>query len=458
MGKNHKEYDTGIPELDSLLKEKIIKSKEIELLSEEVQEVMDAIPPWILRNGITTLFIIVLLLLAGSWMFKYPDVIQAEVTVTSLDPPVSIIARSSGKIDEIYVENNRPVKQGEQLAIIQNPANTADMLCLLENMEKWRASGYDVEAAAELFPSQSVSLGNIQPVYAAFLNSLNDFRNYKELDYYPQKIASKKQQLAAQREYYDRIIKQSPVINEQFHTSKNIFERDSILLSKKIISENEYDMSKSSFLQNKQSYLSFNASLKQSELQLMQGGENLLDLRQQASELESGYRLSLHNAMEALDAHIKTWKHDYLMSSPVTGTVNQMGIWSSNQNVAAGETVFTVVPDGQDTPRGKAMLPVQGAGKVKAGQRVNVRVNNFPDQEFGYLIGEVSGISSVPISTQAGDFYVVEITFPDGMETNYGKTLPVTRQMAGIADIITEDLRLMERLFMPLKKILENQK
>lgn len=88
------------------------------------------------------------------------------------------------------------------------------------------------------------------------------------------------------------------------------------------------------------------------------------------------------------------------------------------------------------------MLPVRDAGKVKVGQLVNVRINNFPDQEFGYLIGKVESISSVPT---AEGFYVVGIDFPHGMKTNYDKTLPIAQQMQGSADIITEDLRLMER-------------
>jgi multidrug resistance efflux pump len=426
------------------------KYKEIELRSEEVQEVMSRIPPWILRRGITLLFVLVLLLLAGSWFFKYPDVIQAEITVTSLEPPASVIARSTGKIDDIYVRNDQEVLPGEPLAVIQNPVNTTDMLSLLKSMEKWKAFGYDLEKTPALFPSQSVSLGSIQAVYAAFLNSLNDYRNYVKLNYYSQKIASQKEQLAAQKEYYNRIIEQAPVVREQYHTSKSIFNRDSILFVKKVISENEYELSKNGFLQSKQAYLSFNASLKQSELQLMQGEENLLDLQQQASELESKYRLSLHNATEALNAQIMVWEHDYLMVSPIAGIVNQMGIWSNNQNVTAGETVFTIVPSGQDRPKGRAMLPVQGAGKVKAGQRVNIRINNFPDQEFGYLIGNVASISSVPT---AEGFYVVDVDFPEGMKTNYNRMLPITRQMQGTADIITEDLRLMERFFMPIKEI-----
>src|SRR5690554_5327254 len=349
------------------------KYKPIELRSEEVQEIMNRVPPWILRSGITLLFIIVIILLIGSWFFKYPDVIQAEITVTSQEPPAGVIARSTGKFDEIYAVNNSEVRKGEPLAVINNPADTKDMLTLLMNMELWEMSRYDIEQAKILFPSRSVSLGAIQSVYAVFLNSLNDYINHLELDYYPKKIASHREQLLVREEYLTKLKEQIPVILEQYKTSINIYNRDSVLFSRKVISENEYELAKGSFLQSKQSFLSFNASLKQSDLQLMQGEETLLDLNQQASEVDSRYRLALHNATEALNAQIRAWEHDYLMVSPVNGVVNHMGVWSINQNVSAGETVFTVLPSGQNIPRGKAMLPVQGAGKV---DRKSTRLNS----------------------------------------------------------------------------------
>jgi multidrug resistance efflux pump len=424
------------------------------LRSEEVQEVMNQVPPWILRRGITALFIIVLLLLVGSWFFKYPDVIQAQITVTSLEPPASIIARSTGRINEIYAINNQPVSVGAPLAVIQNPANTEDMFTLMEKMQEWESTNPPEVAINRFLSGKPLGLGAIQSVYAAFLNSLNDYQNYKTLNYYPQKISSQREQLAMQREIYDRIMRQAPVVSEQFRTAQNIYQRDSLLHSREVISKHEYDLTRSSFLQSKQSYLSFNASLKQSELQLMLGEENLLDLQQQAFELESRFQLTLQNATEALNAQIKAWAHDFLLVSPINGTVNQMGVWSNNQNVSAGETIFTIVPPQQDTPKGKAMLPVRGAGKVQVGQRVNVRLNNFPDQEFGYLIGRVESISIVPA---ADGFYVLEVDFPNGMLTNYGKILPITQQMLGIADVITEDLRLMERFFMPMKRMWKEQ-
>jgi hypothetical protein len=43
------------------------------------------------------------------------------------------------------------------------------------------------------------------------------------------------------------------------------------------------------------------------------------------------------------------------------------------------------------------------------------------------------------------------------MQTNYNKILPITQQMLGSADIITDDLRLLERLFMPVRKMIRNQ-
>lgn len=85
---------------------------------------------------------------------------------------------------------------------------------------------------------------------------------------------------------------------------------------------------------------------------------------------------------------------------------------------------------------------------------MNVRINNFPDQEFGYMVGKVVSISSVPT---AEGVYVVDVDFPDGMRTNYGRILPISRQMEGVADIITADMRLSERFFMPVKKLLKNQ-
>lgn len=51
--------------------------------------------------------------------------------------------------------------------------------------------------------------------------------------------------------------------------------------------------------------------------------------------------------------------------------------------------------------------------------------------------------------------YIVEITLLDGMQTNYGKQLPVSRELKGTADIILADKNVLERLLAPLRKMVE---
>lgn len=427
--------------------------KKIELRSEEVQEIMNQIPSWIVRWGITVLFIVVVVLLVGSYFFKYPDVLNAEITVTTAEPPVNIVARSSGKLDTIFVGNQDQVAANTPLAAIQNPANTEDVLYLLESLQEWKNSQYDIEQSEVLFGDRPLNLGVVQNTYAVFLSSLKEYKNYKELNYFRKKIAVQKKQLAAQREYYHRVVKQEQLVEGKQSLAEASFQRDSLLYTRDIIAKDEYEKARSSLLQNKQSHLSFTASLKQTELQLMQGKENLLDLQQRAIEAEQKYTLSLQNSQEGLVAQLEAWMQQYLLVSPVKGIVSQMGVWSRNQNVNAGEIVFTVTPEKNTAPKGKALLPVQGAGKVQVGQRVNVRLTNFPDQEFGYLEGRVASISRIPT---AEGFYVLSIDFPKGLETNYHKELPQTGEMKGVAEVITEDLRLIERFFMPIKKVFKN--
>ena len=98
---------------------------------------------------------------------------------------------------------------------------------------------------------------------------------------------------------------------------------------------------------------------------------------------------------------------------------------------------------------GKAQLPVERSGKVKVGQRVIIRFSNYPDEEFGTVEGRVASVSLVP----AENNYMVEIDFPNGLQTNYGYTLPVLQEMPATAEIVTDDLRLIERFIQPVKKI-----
>ena len=53
--------------------------QQIELKSPAVQEILGRPPRWIIRWGISIIFIVVAGLVVGSYFFKYPDVINATI-------------------------------------------------------------------------------------------------------------------------------------------------------------------------------------------------------------------------------------------------------------------------------------------------------------------------------------------------------------------------------------------
>lgn len=421
--------------------------KQVDLRSDEVQEIMGSIPTWIVRWGITLLFIITIAILIGSYFFRYPDVIASEMTLTGRYPAVQVVSRSSGKISQLMVIDGVNVTEGTVLAVIENPALTTDILFLKEFLKRY--SG-DLDSLSVYFPKdREMALGDVQLTYVSFLRSLQEYRNYIELNYYPQKIAATHNQIEKYRQYAQNLRRQHQVAESRYAIAYQQYERDSLLFSRKVIAPYEHETARSALLQSRQTVEDVAASLENAAIQIASLETTVLDLQLQEMEKKTQLQQDLQTTVGELTNAIHTWELTYCLTSPIEGKVTFTKYWNENQYIPLGDPVFTVVPASSDLLMGKALLPIARSGKVKAGQRVIVRFSNYPDQEFGIVNGTVHNISLVPMDNN----YTVEIAFPQGLTTNYGKTLPVSHEMTATAEIVTDDLRLIERFFMPLKKV-----
>ncbi|MDR2968310.1 MAG: HlyD family efflux transporter periplasmic adaptor subunit [Tannerellaceae bacterium] len=426
-----------------------MEPREVEIRSEDVQEVMGQIPSWIVRRGITLLFAVVLVLVIGSCFFRYPDVIVTEMTLTGQQPVSPIVARSSGKITQFSVTDGERVERGQLLAIIENSATNEAVFRLKEIVND---NLYSPDSILFLNSfRQMEKLGDIQPSYITFLNSIHEYRNYMELDYYPQKRKFTQGQISKYRDYHQNMLRQYKVAQSQHGIACQQYSRDSVLFVRKVLSPAEFETSQATWLQSRYALEGASATLENLAIQIGQYEETLLDLELQQREKESQLKQSYRTAVEQLVNAISSWELSYCLISPARGVVTSTAYWNENQHVNTGDVVFSVVPDGGETLIGKALLPIERSGKVKAGQRVIVRFNNFPDQEFGIVNGELASISLVPNENN----YMAEIRFPNGLETNYGLLLPLSHEMKASAEIVTEELRLIERFFMPIKKELK---
>lgn len=164
---------------------------------------------------------------------------------------------------------------------------------------------------------------------------------------------------------------------------------------------------------------------------------------------------NLVQAFNELKDAVKIWKERYLIMASISGRIEYLGFWSQNAFVPGAQELFSILPsDGGYF--GEMRISAVGAGKVRKGLMVNVKVYNFPYSEYGFVRGRVTDISNLAGFAQSEaepstGTYRVLVNFPDGMLTNYGKCLNISYEATGVADIVAEKRRLVERLFDNLK-------
>ena len=85
--------------------------------------------------------------------------------------------------------------------------------------------------------------------------------------------------------------------------------------------------------------------------------------------------------------------------------------------------------------------------KIKIGQKVIIKLYDFPYQEYGVLEGQVHNTSLIP--NGKNDFYV-NVYFPKGLKTSFAKNIPSNKELKGRAEIVI-NTELIKKLFNQIK-------
>ncbi len=98
-------------------KQQTVMYKGLSVRSEEVQEVMGEVPHWILRRGMMLPAVVVLLLAAGCYCFRYPSYAELEYVLKDGPRPVSIIAGHDGIVRYVRKTPGN-VRKGDTIAVL----------------------------------------------------------------------------------------------------------------------------------------------------------------------------------------------------------------------------------------------------------------------------------------------------------------------------------------------------
>ena len=419
---------------------------EIELRSEEVQDILTKIPHWIIRWGSLVVLVILLLLFLVSWMVKYPDIITTEITITTQIPPEKLVAKTSGKIQAILIDDKAIVNVNTPLAVIENAANYKDVFLL-------KAITDTISLSNSKFPFeklQAAQFGEIENSFAMFQKEYIASELNKQLQ--PYKVESSAQSFESKqlRERLQLLEGQKEINQSELKLLKTDVERYEKLFKKGIISAQEIEKQRLIYLQAEKNYKSLLSSISQLKSSINELNRSSKTTVINESTTSINLERSVMQSFYQLKKAIKDWELNYVFRSSVKGTVSFLQIWSENQTINAGENMFSIIPSTEKGYIGKVKAVAQNSGKLQIGQKVNIRLANYPDREFGVIEGKLKTISLTP--DKEGNL-LLNIELPNGLQTSYKKQINFQQEMTGTADIVTEDLRLLERLLYQFRDI-----
>lgn len=422
-----------------------------ELRSQEVQELLGRMPRWIVRWGTLIVFEILFLLFVIAKVLSYPDVINSQILLTADIPPAEMKAYTDGIIKKILIADHEAVEKDQLLAVIHSAANYEDVIWLSENLPV----NFNVEAVLnQSFKVKNLKLGSIQHVYAGYVNSLEEYQGFINVDYYRKKADATQNEINKYQLYITKLTEQRAVLNEEYNLNNNKFKRDSSLTVNGVLSKKELEVSEEQRLESLYNLKEEESNLSQARIEVARLEQNLLELELQLQQQDQKIYSGLKEKFENLIGAIAQWKKDYLVISPFEGRVSMSRIWSENQYVKQGEVVLTVIPENYERIQGRVSLKPTGAGKIKEKDKVIIRFDSYPYLEYGVVTGRIKSMSLAP---EGGVYYASVILDSAVLVTNYNVHLNFTQNMQGSADIITESRSLLDRIIAPLKSAVETQ-
>jgi len=424
----------------------------IELRQEEIQEILGVVPPWVIRWGSLTLAIVFVGLIVGTIWFKYPDRITSQLTLTTLNPPVVMNARQNGRIELLTIGDTNSVKKGQLLAVLESSARIADILEVDSLMVHYHDQLANPDSIGVLvFPQRDYQFGEWQTSLAAFSKARKDLIDFNNQGSNQARILSLKKQRKDYKLLYDRQYQLRQIKSEEMDIQEKQYQRLVALRDSNAISLKEFESGISAYLKAKYDLETARSILSQTQIQIDQLEHEIIGIEKDYLEVRDQKSNLLTQSFDQLAGTVSNWKLNYAFIAPIDGTVSFTRVWSRNQYVKQEDRVLTIISGEPGPVFGKVLLSIRGAGKVKAGQKVIVRIDKYPYMEYGSLQGKVESISMV--SDQ--EFYSVEISFPNGLKTTYNKELIFNQGMSGQAEIITEELSLLVRIVNPLRSILK---
>lgn len=419
----------------------------LEVNSEEVQEIITAVPSWILRRGITLIFGILLAIVLISAFIRYPDVVKTSLKVNSLNAPKAVFVKQTGKLLSLLAPEGGGVKQNQPLAFMESTANHRDVLKLHDILAKLTAELSATGMAPNLLV-KGLNLGELQGAYQNFYQQYLQYVSAQNGGYYLNRKQFLEGDLKEIEKLRAQIIAQQKIQEKEFANVEHEFEAYKKLYQRNMVSTSE-------FKQQENKYLAGRYPLQQSATALLNNNTSYAAKQKEILELEhtiQDERAKFVQSLSNMVTETDVWINQYILRAPVDGRVSYAGIVQENQTLNAGQEVFVINPANTDF-FGEVYIPQYNMGKVKTGQRTLVKMRSFPFEQYGLIRGKVNYISDVAFKDSV---FIAKIGFERFENKDPEHKIILKNGMQADAEIITEESSLLQRFMRNITKMLNS--
>jgi len=440
--------------------------------SDDVDELLTQMPGWPLRWGISLMFGVVLLLLGLAWFIKYPDVIKGKITITTNTPPATVVARASGPVHLLAIDKTL-LTANEVFATIGGTARYSDVQVLRNGLDAFQPI-FDTDQLAEgprsasLLLPDGLELGELQTPYNVLLLRWKEWqalgvRGNSNL----QRKGIVNEQINGLYQVGNRLNRQMELLQQEYTLLLRTYEtRYKPLQQSGSISIEQLEVKRDELITKSKAIEAARATISENE-------NRIIGLRSQKAEYDFDQtdrqlaaRNGLRDAFTGLLNAITAWETTYVLKAPIDGRLNYLNFMHENSVLVAGQEVAGIVPGperqgaaqrGSAVPGlsgsyvGELFIEPSGSGKVAVGQAVNITLLSFGKKEFGMLRGRVATVADISTTLSAGGqprtVYKLYVALPGGLTTTVNKKLPFRYGLEGTAEVITKDVRVLERIF-----------
>lgn len=416
-----------------------------ELINSQVDEVLNRPPSWLIRWGTTVFFLAFLILIGITWFVQYPDLVSGPVKVVANNIPKTVNSKTDGQLIRLFAKEGQQVSQGDILAYLESTASHEEVMALEKDINL--LIGFSAAGQIDKIYNFSIPnffrLGELQKPYQAFQEAFTRSQAAVAGGIYSRKKGTIGNEINTLKRLNQNTLDQLALQEKDLAMALEEAQSQQRLSEKGFVSSQEAKNAMSRYLTKKQAFEQAKSNVENNQISQIQKQQEIIELEKNISDQRSG----LLQAVNTLKSDIEAWKQRYVVIAPTSGKVNFLTSLQENQMIKSGQELMYILPEGSGY-YGEMHVGQYNFGKVRNGQEVIVKFQSYPFQEFGTVKGQIAFISDLPKDST----YLVKVTFPEGLVTSSKKQLPFRNGMTASGEIITENLRLIEKFFYDIRK------